>query len=111
MSSGTGLFIAQRGSAIVLALLGCWFAFSLAGLDSFTYLDAQQFVAQRMNAVLLSVLCIAAAFHSYLGIEVVIEDYVHAKGLRNFSLLLSRLAHLLVAVLAINAIVQIGIGS
>lgn len=111
MSGGTGHFIAQRASAIALALLGCWFAVALASLDGFTYPDAHRFVADGTNAVLLGALVAAMAYHSWLGIEVVLEDYVHAKGLLRFSLAMSGIAHGVLAIAAIGAIYMIRSGS
>ena len=102
---------AQRVSAVALILLGSWFVISLLRLDSLTYLDAIRFIGVPMNAVLLSLLSFTLAYHSYLGVQIVIEDYVHAPGTKVVSLLLSRFAHIFVAIAAVYAILVIGIGS
>ena len=47
----------------------------------------------------------------YLGVQVVIEDYVHGPGMKVLSLLLSRFAHVLFAVAGIFAILKIGLGA
>lgn len=106
---GTEHFIAQRISAIALMLLGGWFMVSLSGLDSFTYLDVTRFIAQPLNSVLLTLLVLTMSYHSYLGVQVVIEDYVHAHGLKLLSLIASRFAHIFVTVAAVYAILRIGI--
>jgi succinate dehydrogenase membrane anchor subunit len=106
---GTRHFVAQRVSAVALALLGPWFAISLLRLDSMTYLDVRRFVGQPMNSVLLMLLCLTLALHSYLGMQVVIEDYVHSDGRKLVYLLLSRFAHALLAVAAVYAVLRIGI--
>ncbi len=107
---GTRHFMAQRVSAAALALLGPWFAISLARLDSMTYLDVTRFIARPMNGVLMMLLCVTLALHSQLGVQVVIEDYVHTDGRKLFYLVLSRFIHVLVAVAAVYAVLRIGIG-
>lgn len=106
---GTAHFMAQRISAVALALLGCWFLFALVSIDNLGYLAVIRFVAQPMNAVLLTLLCLTLCYHSYLGIQVVIEDYVHVPGGKLIALMVSRFAHVLVAFSAVYAILRIGI--
>jgi succinate dehydrogenase / fumarate reductase membrane anchor subunit len=63
------------------------------------------------NSILLALLCVTMAYHSYLGVQVIIEDYVHAAGLKIMSLILSRFIHVFVAVVSIYAILRIGLGA
>jgi succinate dehydrogenase / fumarate reductase membrane anchor subunit len=108
---GTDHWWAQRVTAVALVLLGGWFAWSIVGIESFTYLDVIRFVGQPMTGVLLTLLGLSLAYHSYLGVQVVIEDYVHEPGLKVVSLMASRFAHVFVAIAAVYAILVIGIGS
>lgn len=108
---GTDHFVSQRVSAIALAMLGCWFVYSMAVIDSLAYLPAQRFIADPLNTVLLSAMCATLAYHSYLGVQVVIEDYVHAHGLKLVSLIASRFAHALVAIASVYAVLRIGLGA
>ena len=108
---GTDHWWGQRFSAVAMIFLGSWFVYSLLGLESLTYLDVIRFVGVPLNGVLLSLLSITLAYHSYLGVQVVIEDYVHAPATKVVSLLLSRFAHVFVAIAAVYAILVIGIGS
>jgi succinate dehydrogenase / fumarate reductase membrane anchor subunit len=107
---GTDHWWAQRVSAVALVMLGGWFGYSLVRLESLTYLDVIRFINEPVNAVLLALLSLTLAYHSYLGVQVVIEDYIHASGAKVTWLIFSRFAHILVAVSAVYAILVIGIG-
>ena len=110
-SSATGHFIAQRASAVVLIVLGLWFAGSISGLNSMQHDIVIAFLVVPLNNILLILFCATLAYHSYLGVQVVIEDYVHAPRLVWFSLLLSRAVHLAVALLSIYTVYDIGFGA
>lgn len=108
---GTEHWWGQRVSAIALLILGLWFAFALATLSGFSYEEAVAFIGRPVNSILLLLLTLTLAYHSYLGLQVVIEDYVHAPGLKLASLLLSRYAHILLGVAAAFAVLKIGLGT
>ncbi|MDX1517122.1 MAG: succinate dehydrogenase, hydrophobic membrane anchor protein [Woeseiaceae bacterium] len=105
---GTDHFISQRLSAMGLALLGLWFIASMLSLDSLAYLEVIRFIGDPLNGVLLSLLTLTVAYHSFLGVQVVIEDYVHATGLKVFTLIALRFAYILIAVAGVYAILRIG---
>jgi succinate dehydrogenase / fumarate reductase membrane anchor subunit len=110
-TSATGHFIAQRASAVVLVVLGLWFAGSISGLESMQHAVVIAFVAEPLNNILLAVLCATLSYHSYLGVQVVIEDYVHAPRLTWFSLITSRAVHLAVGLLLVYTVYDIGFGA
>ncbi len=103
--------MAQRVTAIALIFLGLWFGISISGLDSLEHVIVMTFIGKPLNGVLLALLCATLAYHSYLGVQVVIEDYVHAAALHKASLIISRIAHLVVASVAVYAILGIGSGA
>ena len=108
---GTDHFVSQRISAIALALLGLWFLYSMLTIETLTYLDVFRFFQEPLNTVLMSLLCLTVAYHSWLGVQVVIEDYVHSAGLKIFSLIASRFAHAFIAIASVYAVLRIGLGS
>jgi len=110
-AGGTDHWWGQRISGVMLVFLGLWFVGSMVLLPSMEYDVVVEFVGVTANGVLLSLLCLVTAFHSHLGVQVVIEDYVHADGLHIFSIAASRLAHVVAAIVAVYAIVQIGTGA
>ena len=108
---GTSHWWGQRVSAIALLLLGLWFAVAVATMSGYGYTEARAFIGQPLNSILLLLLSVTIAYHSNLGLQVVIEDYVHAPGLKVGSLILSRFAHVFLAVAAVFAILKIGLGA
>jgi succinate dehydrogenase / fumarate reductase membrane anchor subunit len=108
---GTDHWWGQRVSGVALVLLGLWFVASVVVSPSLAHDVVVEFIGRPLNSVLLSLLCLTAAYHSWLGVQVVIEDYVHAHGSKIVSLILSRFAHVLVAVISVYAILRIGLGA
>ncbi len=108
---GTDHWWSQRVSAVANLLLGLWLIVSLATMDSYTYLEMLRFITQPWNGVLLALVCASFAWHSYLGVQVVIEDYVHEPAIKVISLMASRFAHLLAGFACVYAVIRIGLGS
>ncbi|MEO8160600.1 MAG: succinate dehydrogenase, hydrophobic membrane anchor protein [Arenimonas sp.] len=78
--SGTGHWWAQRLSATALLLLTPWFMvllYSLAGNEQYL---ASVTLARPLNAVLMIAWLLAVFWHAQLGLQVVIEDYIHGRA-------------------------------
>ncbi|MGN6518209.1 MAG: succinate dehydrogenase, hydrophobic membrane anchor protein [Dokdonella sp.] len=78
--AGSHHFVVQRLTAAALVLLGLWFVWTVLELLHLDYAGAHALVAQPLNAVLLLAFVVAAFWHAQLGLQVVIEDYVHTRG-------------------------------
>jgi len=107
---GTDHWWGQRVSAVAMLMLGSWFIYSLLQLESLTYLDVIRFIGVPLNGVLLSLLSITLSYHSYLGVQVVIEDYVHGPALKVVSIVLSKFVHVFLAIAAAFAVMKIFLG-
>jgi succinate dehydrogenase / fumarate reductase, membrane anchor subunit len=108
-ASGVHHWWVQRVTSVILIPLGIWFAVSMFALPAHDYFTVVAWLGQKWTAVLLDVLIALSAWHSLLGWQIVLEDYV-ANG-RTFWLLVSRLAHSLVALVSILAVLRIAFGS
>lgn len=100
----------QRVTAIALLILGAWFLFSLAGLESYSRGELYGWVGAPMNAVMLLLLSITLAWHSLLGVQVIIEDYVHGPALKILALLSNKFVHVFLAAAAVLAVLKVALG-
>ena len=109
-NSGTGHWWAQRVTAVALLILGGWFLYSIAHLDNFAHSAMLDWAGRPFNSVTLLLLSLTLAWHSGLGVQEVLEDYVHGPSVKVGSLLLNRIAHALLAIVAAVAILKIALG-
>jgi succinate dehydrogenase / fumarate reductase membrane anchor subunit len=101
---GTGHWWMQRVTSVALIPLTLWFVVGLAGRHAGMYIEMRDWLSQPWQAVLAILLIVCVAWHSRLGVQVVIEDYVHGKGAKTTLLLLSTFVHFASAVAAVFAV-------
>ena len=77
---GTGHWWAQRVTAIALVPLVIWFMVAMIGLLGADYDTVRAWLGRPLVSVLLLLLLGAVFYHARLGLNVVIEDYVHGKA-------------------------------
>ncbi|NZA27027.1 succinate dehydrogenase, hydrophobic membrane anchor protein [Luteimonas sp. SJ-92] len=78
--SGTGHFWWQRVTAVVLALLVPWLVGTLVSLIGADLETVREVLARPWNATLMAVFALSMFWHTQMGLQVVIEDYVHARA-------------------------------
>jgi succinate dehydrogenase / fumarate reductase membrane anchor subunit len=88
--SGTVHFWRQRMSAVALIPLSIWFVVSALSLVGANLAEALVFLADPMNAILMFLFLFAALYHMTLGVQVVIEDYIHGERTKLLFLMLNR---------------------
>lgn len=108
--SGTHHFIIQRVTAVALVPLVLWIIYVALTLVHADYAQARALVHQPFNAVLLIAFVIATFWHAQLGLQVVIEDYVHTGWLEAASQILVKFLCWLGALAGVLAIVRIALG-
>jgi succinate dehydrogenase / fumarate reductase, membrane anchor subunit len=106
---GTHHFWVQRVSAVALIPLALWFVFSLATLKDASFATVQWWVGYPAVAVTLVLFIAAALYHSMLGVQVVVEDYVGNEAMKITALLLSKFFHFAVAAASIFAVLKIAL--
>ena len=99
----------QRVTAIALIPLTLWFLVSILGKPLHDYAALVAWLGRPWVAVFTILLAITLAGHSWLGVQVVIEDYVHGKGAKTTLLLLSTFLHFAAAVAAVFAVLLLAL--
>jgi succinate dehydrogenase / fumarate reductase membrane anchor subunit len=105
--SGTGHFWRQRVTAFALVPLGLWFAFAILGLIDTNEVAVLSFLSQPWNALLMAAFAAILLYHMSLGLQVVVDDYVHGAGMKLILLLLIRFFWIATTVTCIFALIRI----
>jgi len=105
--SGVHHWSMQRLTAIALIPLGLWFVISMMCMLGAPYKEFVAWVACPWNTGGLVLFFAAMFYHSMLGVQVVIEDYVHAEGLKVASLVGLKLLQIGLAVVTVIATLKI----
>lgn len=107
---GTSHWWMQRVTAVLLAPLSIWFLLCTLPLLGADYADARVWLAQPLNSFLTLALVLALVYHALLGVQVVVEDYIHTRWLEVAVLTSVRLLAFLAALATALAVVRIAVG-
>lgn len=106
---GVGHWWLQRVTAVALIPLTMIFVIALLDQPLLSHRGMSEWIGRPPIAMLTILLVITLALHSKLGVQVVIEDYVHSKALKTFLLLMSTFVHFAAAVSAIFTVLLLAL--
>jgi succinate dehydrogenase / fumarate reductase membrane anchor subunit len=109
--SGTEHFVLQRLTATALVGLSLWFLVFVLSLLGADYVSATAAVAKPWNAVLLVGFLIAMFWHAQIGLQVILEDYVHNSLLALALQTTVKFVAVLGALVGVFAVARIALGS
>ena len=109
--SGVDHWWGQRITAIALVPLSLWFVAAVIGLLGADLETMQNWVGLPLPAILLILLLIATFYHASLGLQVVVEDYVHGEFAKLGLIIAVRLLCFGFAIAGIFAVVSIALGA
>jgi len=101
----------QRLTAVALVPLGLWLGFALATVDLGSYAAVVAWVREPMTAILLGLAASCLIYHSWLGVRVVLEDYVGSEGGKLVALLLSSFAHIFLFAVCLFSVFKVALGA
>lgn len=109
--TGVGHWWAQRVSAVALVPLTLWFVACLASQLGADHASVTAWLSSPIQASLLALYLAAIFYHSQLGLQVVVEDYVHNESAKMAALIALQLGNILLAVAAIFSVIMILVGA
>ena len=108
--SGTHHWWLQRVTAVALVPLTIWFVIGLIVHAGAPYEEMRAWIGSPITATLMISLLFAMFYHAQLGLQVVIEDYIHAETCKMAMLLVMKGACFFVGLLGVISVIKIAVG-
>jgi succinate dehydrogenase / fumarate reductase, membrane anchor subunit len=104
---GVSHWVWQRLTALMIAPISLWFIFSMMQFsqDATSY-QMIEWLRSPFNALFLILLVGAIFFHATLGLQVIIEDYVHNEARKIIALILNKIIFLIAGLISIMSIIS-----
>ena len=101
----------QRLTAVMMVILSVWIFFNISVIQSLEYYQLKIWASGLLNLFMLLILGLTMTYHSSLGLEVIIEDYIHQMSARNRLLKINKVLHMFLSLLIVISLIWIKIGS
>jgi len=101
----------QRITAVALVPLSLWFVIAIIRLVGADSDGVRDWVGNPLPAIMLVLLLIATFYHAALGLQVVIEDYIHAELTKLGLVVVVRLGCFALAVAGMFAVLSMAVAT
>jgi succinate dehydrogenase / fumarate reductase, membrane anchor subunit len=101
----------QRLTAVVLVPLCLWLIGTIVTMQASDYSTVINWIQSPLVSGLLVFLIAALFYHTQLGLQVVIEDYVHSEWVKITALVVAQFLMVLLALTAVIAVLKIALGA
>ncbi len=108
---GVAHWWAQRLTALALVPLTLWFVASMVPLTGAGYVAVRAWLGDPVVAVIMVLLIGTTFHHSQLGLQVVIEDYVHSEWRKIAAIVAVKFAALALTAACVFAVLKIALGA
>ncbi len=105
--SGISHWKVQRISAMINIPLVIWFVISVLSLKEYSFNENVNWLMQPINCILITLMLTSVLYHSSLGLQVVIEDYISDLKIRKFLIISSKITLFLLLAISIGSIINI----
>jgi succinate dehydrogenase / fumarate reductase membrane anchor subunit len=107
--SGVHHWWAGRVTSVALIPLTLWFVFSVIAMAGHPQAAIAHWVGHPLVAALLIALILASFHHTQLGLQMVLEDYIHDEGQRLIWVLVVKGVVYLLGLMALLAVLKLAI--
>lgn len=107
--AGVEHFKVLRLTSVANAFLAFWFVWSMVQLSGADYAEITAWLGHTINASLMILLVVSSFVHAKLGAQVIVEDYVHHKGIKVASLAALALGAYALATACVVAILKVAL--
>lgn len=107
---GAHHWLVQRFTAIGNVVLSIWLMASFVLLPNLDYATVTEYLAQPLSATAMALLIVSTFWHARLGLQVLIEDYIHTPGNKVAVLALLNIATLGGAAFGIFCVIRLALG-
>ncbi|MFN8926210.1 MAG: succinate dehydrogenase, hydrophobic membrane anchor protein [Rhodospirillales bacterium] len=107
---GAGAGWTMRLTSLALVPLGAWFVVSVISLAGAPLSEVRAWLGSPIQATLLLLTLAVTFHHSHHGVQEIVEDYIHVKGVKMAVLIASGFVHVLLAALSLFSVLKIAFG-
>ncbi|MBG52350.1 MAG: succinate dehydrogenase, hydrophobic membrane anchor protein [Alphaproteobacteria bacterium] len=108
--SGTEHFWIQRLTALANVPLAIFLLASVVALVGADYATVKTYLSMPVVSIVLLLLILSGVYHMRLGMQVIIEDYVHGEGMKLLSIIANNFFSALVGLACVYAVLKLGLG-
>ena len=108
---GVAHWWSQRLTSIALIPLGLWFVYLIVSLLPSDHATAVAWLHSPLRAGLLVLFILVVFWHAFLGLQVVVEDYIHTEWLKVTILMTLKMILALLATISVLMVLQISLGN
>ena len=108
---GVGHWWSERLTSIALVPLCLWFVYAVVGLTGADHGAFTAWLGNHGNAMMMVLLVVVLFHHAQLGLQVVIEDYVHGEFAKLTGIITVKFIAAFAALSAVLAVLRIAFGN
>jgi len=109
--SGSHHWLLQRFTAIGTLVPALWLVGSLVAMGDRSFKGVHAWASQPLSTILLGLLVLGSFWHARLGVQVMIEDYVHETANKFAAIMLLNLAAFAGAAFGLLCVVRLALGA